>query len=214
MKKLVILLIALSFFPAVAQEEGNDSELNELVTYVFPLHGQDFRVMFSLLDEQEVESGSTKDDPFGGGSAKRRTTPKKMFSRYGVSFPAGSSIEYDPFLVSIVMTNTMENQKRLHKILNTRSVSPTQVAMHFQVFSLQEDKVQEIEKKQEKPLVAEDVVKLWKRDLATLKMSQSLITLHGVNAIMEAGWMMDGSEQGILLNVTPTVSSDNHCGFK
>lgn len=208
MKKLCVFLLALSLFPIFAQEEGDDPALQEMDTYVFPDHGHEFRHFFSEPFEFPNANAFGGGDPFGQGPEKKTISPKELFSRFGVTFPKGSSIEYEELFSSIIMTNTLENQKRLHKILNTRTLTPTQVVYTFQVLSLPEEKVQAIEKKQVKPLTGEEVMALWKKDIASLRMSQSLVTLNGVNANLKSGWRVGDAEQVIVLNVTSTVSAD------
>jgi len=172
-------------------------------TYVFPAPGM----------ASSYRSGA----PFGGGNPFGSVNPppkndlEGLLTRFGVSFPEGSSVEYDPMIASIIMTNTRANQRKLYEILNKSGVADEQVQMTFQWITAPEKVVQEMERKKGEPLDGDGINKLWKSGAAKQILSQSLLTLNGVNTILETGTSPAAEEfiPPLTTNVTVTVGTND-----
>ncbi|MDP7397803.1 MAG: hypothetical protein QGF67_08835 [Lentisphaeria bacterium] len=86
--------------------------MNNMQTRVYP-------IAVGCLDQIATRSsgGGIGDDTDEGGG-RRRTTARDYFENKGVNFPANAKIDYDGRSGKLFATNTVENLRRIERILN------------------------------------------------------------------------------------------------
>ncbi len=202
MKHLFCVLALLPLLCTFAQRKP-EAESEELETYLFPA-------------SERMRTSSHQSSPFGGSSPFGSANPpetidfKGLLSQFGVTFPEGSSVEYDPLTASVRMTNTRVNHRKVYEILTRSGVADEQVLLTCTWLTLSEKSVQDLEKQKGEPLSGDDLLALWKKGVAEQVLSQSLTTLNGVNTILETGTSPSAKEliPPLTTNVTVTVSSN------
>ncbi|MCI5778489.1 MAG: hypothetical protein MR051_01495 [Lentisphaeria bacterium] len=103
------------------------------------------------VDEAPAATPASSDDeggaaPSGGGDAQVDSLSpdalKKFFGLYGVKFPEGSSISF--FGGKVLMTNTLDNQRRLAEILQELNEDKPMVQVEVKSIELQESDMEEL----------------------------------------------------------------------
>ena len=71
--------------------------------------------------------GEFGDFDSGGGSDAPGSDIKSTFTGYGVPFPPGSSIIYNPLISQIIVANTVENLEKFEDVLAKLNITPRQI---------------------------------------------------------------------------------------
>ncbi|MFT5497209.1 MAG: hypothetical protein ACI9TH_002615 [Kiritimatiellia bacterium] len=158
---------------------------------------------------------------------------KAVFNAYGVPFPAGSSITYEPVISQLIVRNTEENLKIFERILDTINIQPRQVEISgaFVTFTLAE--LAMIPDLVLPELASTAQLVALRESGAGIGAPFRVVTINGVNAVVEdveeiiyptefdvsegdikriavIPGAFETREVGQILNVTPIVSPDNH----
>ncbi|MFT7512285.1 MAG: hypothetical protein ACI9QL_001493 [Candidatus Omnitrophota bacterium] len=135
----------------------------------------------SLIDERVSSSNGGFDD-FGGGSGVDDL--KELFTNYGLSFPPGTSIRYEPLTSQLVLIQTADNIERFEQIVNTIDGPRPQVEISgaFVTFALEDFKALG---KLPENATTEELVALRKQGKGRLVQPFKIVTIPGINAVIE-----------------------------
>jgi hypothetical protein len=196
-RKLFFLHLGITFLQVHASEDPRPDS-SELVTYFYSVNPS----RWSTVRDESSSGG----DPFGGDSfGKSRKTEiddrlQLLFQRYGVKFPEGSYLRYEPVLTGILFKNTEENHETFFKILNRSGVDWRQVQINFFLVSLPLEKVKMNEE------TGDNVLALWDEGEAQLRMKAGVVIINGVNAVHTFHFLnATGEKQRFTMNLTSTV---------
>ncbi len=149
-------------------------------------------------------------DPFGAGQSQSPDDQYllNLFKRYGVDFPEGASVVYEPLISQLRVVNTADNLARFEEILRKTDVDVRQVYVDYWAVKFDAKALRTLERKLGRPLQDEEYLSLWQEGKGEGVFSQGVRTVHGVNAIIESSMNEDPEDMSdMVLNVTPTVGN-------
>lgn len=187
-----------------------------LLTLTFPVftQAQDEKMVtrYYPVDPERWTQATTFEgnDPFGNESEKSSVNDDlvEFFKRYGVSFPEGASLVYEPIVSQLVAVNTPKNIDKIEDIISRSDPDIQQVYVDIWAVSFPAETLQESERKLGRPLQDKEYFSLWKNGEGRRVFSQGIRTINGVNSVIETGkGSSSDKEPDFLLNVTPTVGT-------
>lgn len=204
MKALFLFLAMVVTGTLWAQKAEEDRPPEKMETYVFPV------APLPPGSYMYKESANEEENPFKVEPTPVEDQVQKTMERYGIRFPAGSSLVYEPLISAFISVNTEENQQKIYGFLQKVDLGGSQVYLSLQAIRIPQAVAVASEKKAGGPLRAAAVKRLWLEDKAAMLHSQGLLTQVGVNAIVDSG--PASSIKGVLpnlsVNMTPTISKD------
>lgn len=110
------------------------------VTRFYPVDPARFTTVTGSMGGRTLGGGGAAADPFGGGADPFAAAPagggggggegpdvKALFERYGVRFPEGAEVAYEPMIAQLVVTLTPDQFPQFEEVLAKINVSPRQV---------------------------------------------------------------------------------------
>jgi Flp pilus assembly secretin CpaC len=228
--KCGLFLLLISTLTALGAEE--------MVTKTYPV---DPDLFFTGIGTMATSGDEGPFEEFGAEPfTEKAIDPNKpsnlmeMFTNYGVNFPSGSSLVYDPVTAKLILKNTQENVEAFETVFNAPNEFPRNIELNGFFISFTEDELASINNASpttDELMTLKDEGK--GKQLAPFK----LVTINGVNAMVEsvkeyiypteftvipsdtnavAGvrfgvqpGAFETRELGQIINFTPTVSPDN-----
>ncbi len=94
------------------------------------------RKSLAALKGKDGDSGDSGDS--GDEEAGKKQTLEELFRGFGVDFPQGSRITYNPRASKLIVHNTPENLRKLEAVLKEINVTPTQITIEAKFVEVQQ----------------------------------------------------------------------------
>ncbi len=220
-------LISLILFGSVLQAQEAIPDKEEMVTrqYYLQIH------RWTQITQTQNQASASSNLPWARKEADPEAMKAFFTENFRIEFPEGSWIRNHKSGSSWVITmhNTLINQERLRYTMLRSGAIPLNVNLTLRLVAFHAEQIDHLERKSPTGLSDQALLDLWRNGEGKTLSSQSLKTVHGVNAIIE---MIDEiiypaetririedeikteytefetRSTGNILNVTPTTTPD------
>ncbi|MCF7855341.1 MAG: hypothetical protein K9N51_11135 [Candidatus Pacebacteria bacterium] len=115
--------------------------LEEMETRFYPMQAGVLETAATAEAEPVAEGGWAMGGDGDGGGRASASSPeqlKEFFGNFGIDFPEGSKIAYDPRTSKLVVRNTPRNLREVERVLNEINKTPTQVTIEAKFVEIQQ----------------------------------------------------------------------------
>ncbi|WFB37491.1 hypothetical protein P3T73_06930 [Kiritimatiellota bacterium B12222] len=118
----IYMLLFLLIYPLMIRAQDQEME-----TRYYPVDSVRWMKVSNFINEQSPNQDPfSAKDSFSDGEGRFTYDQKliQLFKRYGIEFPEGASLMYEPLSTGLVAVNTLENLKNLEEVIGKLNVMP------------------------------------------------------------------------------------------